>query len=79
MHGGCSGLTSLRIQHSHVIDTFTLWDYFGQKFEGGRGLRDLTKICTGRNIQMGHGHDSLEDALATRELAISFMDIIPDA
>lgn len=80
MHGGSSDLTALRLLHPHVVDSFILEGYHGVQVVGGRSLKNLVKIATGRDIQRGNaGHDSLEDALATRELVIRLLWTIPDA
>ena len=80
MHGGSSDLIALRLLHPHVVDSFIVDNYFGGKVEGGRSLKNLIMQKTGRAIQNRgrQGHDSLEDALATRELIIRFMATIPD-
>lgn len=78
VHGGNSDLTALRWLHPHIVDTFILEGYHGAKTEGGRSLKNLIKLKKDLDIQTGNGHDSLEDALACRELAILFMETIPD-
>jgi RNA exonuclease 1 len=80
VHGGSSDLTALRLLHPHVVDSFILEGYYGEKVEGGKGLKNLMKLKTGLDIQSRGklGHDSLEDALAARELVLRFMASIPD-
>jgi RNA exonuclease 1 len=83
VHGGSGDLSSLRILHPHVVDSYILEGYtlaMNEKREGGRSLKNLTKVRTGRDIQMKgkEGHDSLEDALAARELVFRFMQALPD-
>lgn len=80
MHGGSSDLTALRMIHPYVVDSFIVDAYKGGKVEGGRNLKNLMMLRTGRAIQNrgALGHDSLEDALATRELVARFMATIPD-
>jgi RNA exonuclease 1 len=79
MHGGSSDMNSLRLLHPLIVDSFNIEGYHGGKVEGGRGLKNLGKLRTGRSIQNrgNRGHDSREDALATRELIINFMTTIP--
>ena len=73
-HGGSSDLQTLRVIHELVVDTLILEGYFGVKTVGGRSLKNLTKLKNGWDIQVGNrGHDSLEDALAARELVVGFM------
>jgi DNA polymerase III epsilon subunit-like protein len=84
VHGGSSDFTALRWLHPHIVDTFILGIYDGVKQEGGMSLQNLTKIKLGLDIQKRDkkngvlGHDSLEDALATRELCLNYVGQIPD-
>ncbi|KAJ9608536.1 hypothetical protein H2200_007524 [Cladophialophora chaetospira] len=66
MHAGENDMNVLRCIHPRIIDT--------QMLEGGQvGLRNLCARMTGISIQNGAGHDSLEDTLATREIAYIFL------
>lgn len=66
----------LRLAHGRVIDTAvqTAEAVYGNMERFGRiwGLKDLAKSLLGMVIQAGKkkGHDCVEDALATRELAL---------
>lgn len=76
VHGGQSDLLALRWIHGRVIDTFVVE---GERraqadkteaAEGGRSLQQLAARRLGVQIQRGgRGHDSVEDAMATRGLA----------
>ena len=84
VHGGSSDFSALRWIHPNIIDTFILEGYTGQKVEGGKSLQNLCKVNLGLDVQVRDpkagklGHDSYEDAMATRELAIQWMRGIPD-
>ncbi|KAJ9609649.1 hypothetical protein H2200_005977 [Cladophialophora chaetospira] len=84
VHGGSSDFTALRWIHPNIVDTFILEGYTGQKVEGGKSLQNLCKVKLGIDVQvrdpkMGKfGHDSYEDAMATRELAVQWVRAIPD-
>lgn len=85
VHGGSSDFSALRWIHPHIIDTFIVEGYTGKKVEGGKSLQNLCKVNLGLDVQIRDakagklGHDSYEDAMATRELAIQSMRNIPDA
>lgn len=68
VHGGKADLMALRWIHGRVIDTFLVE---GRRInrQGGekRSLKYLTEVMLGRRIQ-GGCHDSVEDAMAAREL-----------
>ncbi|KAJ4005957.1 hypothetical protein NW752_001204 [Fusarium irregulare] len=67
-HGANSDLTSLRWIHLRIIDTLIVE---GNNHEGntqGLSLKKLAELRLQRVIQKGKGHDSLEDAIATRDL-----------
>ncbi|KAJ5779816.1 hypothetical protein N7457_007536 [Penicillium paradoxum] len=68
MQGGRSDLLALRIRHHHVLDTLSLAD---------GSLKTKAKKYLDREIQQGRGHDSLEDALACRDIADYFMKTLP--
>jgi DNA polymerase III epsilon subunit-like protein len=88
VHGGPGDLTSLRWIHSRIIDTHLLQSYTGTKTPGGKSLRNLCRVRLDIEVQQQQrhdgqgrpraGHDSLEDALACRELAIDWLKGIPD-
>lgn len=77
VHGGTNDLMSLRWIHTKIIDTLIV--------ESSRrcsvilkNLKNLTYQHLSKHIQkIGKGHDSLEDALATRELAIWYSKLMP--
>lgn len=73
-HGGVNDMAALRWIHLRVVDTLLLEALQDQVSEK-RSLKHLTLGRCGRAIQGGHGHDSLEDALATRELVIAYSKI----
>lgn len=78
-HGGCNDLTALRWIHDKVVDSYLLDSYFFEKRQGGRSLKNLCDQILGVKVQMGrNGHDSLEDALACRELVHAWVCAIPD-
>ncbi|KAH7169738.1 ribonuclease H-like domain-containing protein [Fusarium flagelliforme] len=66
-HGANSDLTSLRWIHPRVIDTLIVE---GNNYDKttGLSLKKLAEKRLQRVIQQGKGHDSLEDAIATRDL-----------
>ncbi|EXJ58239.1 hypothetical protein A1O7_05664 [Cladophialophora yegresii CBS 114405] len=82
VHGGSSDLRALRWIHPHVVDTYILEGY-ASATSGGKSLQNLCRVKLGIHVQARDrprgklGHDSLEDALATRELAISWVESIP--
>ncbi|KAI1618252.1 ribonuclease H-like domain-containing protein [Exophiala viscosa] len=66
-HAGENDLNALRWIHPRVLDT--------QILHGGqRGLANLSSSILGISIQTGDGHCSLEDAMATREIAIRHVE-----
>ena len=90
MHGGNNDLISLRMIHpAHkIIDTYILESYDFEACDSKlkRNLKDVcmrrchisvqdAKLSNGRDA----GHDSLEDALACREIVCAWMRQIPDA
>ena len=77
-HGGNNDMTALRWIHPHLIDTFLLEMMTGMKIEGGHSLKNLCAKKLGLSVQNGRGHDSLEDALACRELCHYWAELIPD-
>ncbi|KIV85944.1 hypothetical protein PV11_01592 [Exophiala sideris] len=80
VHGGQNDLTALRWLHSRIIDSHILESYTNVKTEGGRSLQNLCKLKLGITIRQDGvrgGHDSLEDAMACRELVIDWMRKIP--
>ncbi|KIW56033.1 hypothetical protein PV05_04732 [Exophiala xenobiotica] len=82
VHGGRNDFEALRWIHTRVIDSFILESYTGIETEGGRSLQNLCKLKLGIAVQqkdVRKGHDSLEDAMACRELVIDWMKKIPDA
>ncbi|CVL11919.1 uncharacterized protein FPRN_08654 [Fusarium proliferatum] len=66
-HGVNSDLTSLRWIHPRIIDTLIVEGSNHDK-KTGLSLKKLAEERLGRAIQQGRGHDSLEDAIATRDL-----------
>ena len=83
VHGGQNDLSSLRWIHPRIIDTFLLEGYVGSKTAGGRSLQNLCRMKLGIAVQekrpgKGPGHDSLEDAMACRELVVDWASKIPD-
>jgi DNA polymerase III epsilon subunit-like protein len=79
VHGGSGDLTSLRLIHPLIIDTFVLDNMLFEPAEGGRSLKNLCKKVMGIDIQVGKfGHDSVEDAFACRELALCQIANLPD-
>ncbi|KAF5708267.1 RNA exonuclease 3 [Fusarium globosum] len=66
-HGVQSDLTSLRWIHPRLIDTLIVERDNDDK-KTGFSLKKLAEERLGRAIQQGRGHDSLEDAIATRDL-----------
>lgn len=70
-----SDLHVLRLAHSRIIDTAmqTAEAVFGgvERFRRIWGLKNLANVLTGLKIQVGkHGHDCVEDTLATREISL---------
>ena len=87
VHGGKGDFGALRWIHTLIVDTYLLEGYVGvgrnEKGEGGGGrksLKDLCKRKVGVAVQMKGklGHDSYEDAMASRELVVQWMKGIPD-
>ncbi|KAK5307460.1 hypothetical protein LTR99_000432 [Exophiala xenobiotica] len=81
VHGGRNDFEALRWIHTRVIDSFILESYTGIKTEGGRSLQNLCLLKLGIAVQqkdVRKGHDSLEDAMACRELVIDWMNLLPD-
>lgn len=69
LHGGSCDLMSLRWIHHRVVDTFIV-EGSRKEAQEKRSLKHLSEVILGRRIQTGRGgHDSVEDALASRELA----------
>jgi RNA exonuclease 1 len=67
-HGGSGDFNALRLIHRTVVDT-QLVETLSDEEDKGLGLKTLAKARLGREIQIkGRGHDSLEDAIATRDL-----------
>ncbi|KAF5594277.1 RNA exonuclease 3 [Fusarium pseudocircinatum] len=66
-HGVKSDLTSLRWIHPRLIDTLIV-EGNNRETTTGLSLKKLAEERLGRVIQQGKGHDSLEDAIATRDL-----------
>lgn len=68
LHGGRGDMSALRWVHRRIIDI----QYLEKRRCGGVGspcsLKELAKRHLGRTIQNGFGHDSVEDAIATRDL-----------
>lgn len=63
-------MLALKIRHDMVIDTAVLYRHpKGRSYK--TALRVLTRRFLSREIQdSGNGHDSVEDARATMELAL---------
>jgi len=87
MHGGSSDLTALRIIHpaERIIDTHVLESYEHSARELKKSLKDVCARRCGievQNARLGDGrvagHDSLEDALAAREIVCAWVRDIPD-
>lgn len=68
MQGGRSDTLALRIIHHHILDTLS--------FQQG-SLKWAAEHYLERKIQQGRGHDSLEDALACRDIANYFIETLP--
>ena len=68
VHGGHQDLLSLRWLHYNVIDTLSCESRLEEP-QVAPNLANLARVHLGRRIQHGqNGHDSLEDAQATRDL-----------
>lgn len=89
VHGGSNDFTTLRWLHpaSRIVDTCVLetWDHEVREQRWKRGLKDVCQRRCGimvQNAKLGDGraagHDSLEDALATREIVCWWLRMIPD-
>ncbi|KAJ5206400.1 hypothetical protein N7472_002848 [Penicillium cf. griseofulvum] len=68
LHGGRADLLALRIIHHCIVDTMRFAE---------ASLQENAKECLGRDIQQGEGHDSLEDALACRDIAHHYIKNLP--
>ncbi|KAG8664172.1 uncharacterized protein FPOAC1_013879 [Fusarium poae] len=66
-HGANSDLSSLRWIHPRIIDTLIV-ERNNSDETTGLSLKKLAEKRLQRIIQKGKGHDSLEDATATRDL-----------
>lgn len=83
VHGGSNDFSALRWTHPHVVDTHILESYTGVRTEGGRSLQNLCRLKLGIEVQQRNvpgrtaGHDSLEDSMACRELAVDWIGTIP--
>ncbi|KAJ5379770.1 uncharacterized protein N7496_002198 [Penicillium cataractarum] len=77
VHGGHNDFLCLRWIHCKVIDTMDCESRLAEPAKSP-GLKNLTKAHLGREIQKGRGgHDSLEDAQATRDLAVWYVQNLP--
>ncbi|KIW48004.1 uncharacterized protein PV06_00643 [Exophiala oligosperma] len=81
VHGGRGDFSDLRWLHHRVVDSFILEstmnnDADADKTKGGKSLKNLCKVKLGIDVQRKSrkGHDSLEDAMACRELVIDWMN-----
>lgn len=76
VHGGRGDFSELRWIHEHVVDSFILESMTGTEIKGGKSLKNLCKVKLGIDVQRKgrKGHDSLEDAMACRELVIDRME-----
>ncbi|KAJ5814591.1 hypothetical protein N7474_006368 [Penicillium riverlandense] len=73
-HGGAADLLALRWIHRRMVDTFHV-DGTHENPETGRSLKNLAAVRLNRRIQEGsRGHDSIEDAMACRELTHWYME-----
>ncbi|CAI9735550.1 RNA exonuclease 5 isoform X2 [Octopus vulgaris] len=78
-------LDSLKMFHPYVIDTSTIYNLSGFKYQKSK-LKKLTEYFLGKQIQTGDsGHNSVEDAAASLQLvqlklknSIEFGDVILD-
>ncbi|GAB1609271.1 RNA exonuclease 5-like [Argonauta hians] len=78
-------LDSLKMFHPYVIDTSTIYNLSGFKYQKSK-LKKLTEYFLGQQIQTGDsGHNSVEDAKASLQLvqlklknSIEFGDVIYD-
>ncbi|OOQ87030.1 hypothetical protein PEBR_19068 [Penicillium brasilianum] len=78
VHGGHNDFLSLRWIHRKVIDTLDCESRLATPAKSP-SLQKLAKAHLGREIQQRRGgHDSLEDAQATRDLAVWYMENLPD-
>ncbi|KAJ5823668.1 hypothetical protein N7447_006008 [Penicillium robsamsonii] len=68
LHGGRADMLALRIIHRRIVDTMLFAE---------ASLKENANDILNRKIQQGHGHDSLEDALACRDLANHFITHLP--
>jgi RNA exonuclease 1 len=85
VHGGSGDFRALRWIHPLIVDPEILEGYAGPNVvPGEKSLKNLCKVKLGIDVQVRDaangklGHDSVEDALATRELAIQWLQSIPD-
>ncbi|KIW20262.1 hypothetical protein PV08_00837 [Exophiala spinifera] len=78
VHGGRGDLSELRWLHGHIVDSFILESMTGAEVKGGKSLKNLCKVKLGIDVQRKGrlGHDSLEDAMACRELVIDWIEKI---
>lgn len=75
LHGGRVDMIALRWDHKRIIDTQNLETRMVGP-DGPRSLKTLSRRILDRSIQDG-AHDSLEDALATRDLYIWYAQNLP--
>lgn len=79
VQGGAGDLNNLRLIHPLVIDTLIVESVFWGAEPGRKSLKALCKKWRGIDIQMGrNGHDSVEDALACREVLLAQMEALPE-
>lgn len=89
VHGGCNDFSTMRWIHpaTRIIDTCVLETYDHKVKENG-WKKSLKEVCLRRcgisvqnavlNNGRTAGHDSLEDAFATREVVCWWLKMIPD-
>lgn len=76
-HGGSADMLALRWIHHRIIDTLELESRRADP-ESARSLKNLSQIHLNRPIQQSRfGHDSLEDAMASRDLVNWYVDNLP--
>ncbi|KAJ5593878.1 uncharacterized protein N7459_000086 [Penicillium hispanicum] len=76
-HGGSADMLALRWIHHRIIDTLELESRRVDP-EPARSLKNLSQIHLNRPIQQTRfGHDSLEDAMASRDLVKWYVDNLP--
>lgn len=72
-HGGAADLLALRWIHRRMVDTLHV-EGTHENPETDRSLKNLAAVRLNRRIQEGRrGHDSIEDAMACRELTHWYM------